>query len=153
MQSIARLATKLQEDYPQFHFSSEDDFRWDPRIKTVFYDTASNDHTSLLHELAHALLGHAAYRRDLELLQMERDAWKYAISTLASKYDLSLDKDAAEEALDTYRDWLHARSTCPKCTQTGLQTGISTYKCIACDTHWRVNEARICGLKRHIITK
>ena len=153
MRSIISLVTKLQSDHPQFHFRDEGDFRWDPLTQTIFYDSAApGDQASLLHELGHALLGHAAYQRDLELLQMERDAWGLTMSTLADTYNLNVNEEEAEEALDTYRDWLHARSTCPKCTQTGLQPRKNAYKCVACGTHWRVNEARRCGLKRHILT-
>ena len=58
-------------------------------------------------------------------------------------------EDFIEEHLDTYRDWLHARSSCPDCTATGYQTDASTYACPACSHTWRVNEARICQLRRY----
>ena len=53
-------------------------------MNTIFYaDTA--DSASLLHEVAHSSLNHAEYARDIELLQMERDAWEFTSSVLAKK--------------------------------------------------------------------
>lgn len=80
---------------------------------------------------------------------MERDAWQYAKDTLGQTYDQAILDDTVEDALDSYRDWLHARSTCPACQATGIQTKKEEYKCLACRTKWRVNEARICALRRY----
>ena len=126
-----------------------DTFLWSPQTKTVFY--ASDGPQSkplLLHEVSHGLLGHHEYKRDVELLAMEAAAWEKA-RELAELYHFPLNENVAEDHLDTYRDWLHARSTCPECTATGYQTGRETYACPACTTEWRVNEARVCGLRRY----
>lgn len=152
MQSTSSLAAKLRTDYPQFSFKIDETFRWSPLSQTVFYKE-SGDLPSLLHELSHALLGHSNYFKDIELLEIERDAWFHAQTTLAPKYGVKIDSAASEDALDTYRDWLHARSICPECTATGIQSRRNSYKCIACKTVWRVNEARICHLRRYVINK
>jgi DnaJ-class molecular chaperone len=55
--------------------------------------------------------------------------------------------------MNSYRDWLHARSTCPVCQATGMETKKSIYTCPACRHQWRVNEARICSLRRYHIQK
>lgn len=119
---------------------------------TVFYEE-SVDLSSLLHELSHALLGHNTYLKDIELIEMERDAWHFAKTLLSPKYGITIEESTAEDALNTYRDWLHARSVCPKCTTTGMQSRKNTYKCITCGTFWKVNEARICHLRRSVLNK
>jgi hypothetical protein cdiviTM7_01560 len=107
----------------------------------------------LLHEIAHAKLGHRNYQYDIQLIEMERAAWEYAVDTLAPKYDLtlSMDDDNIQDSLDSYRDWLHKRSLCPHCSAVGLQTTSSSYKCINCHSEWRVNQAKSCQLKRYQI--
>lgn len=149
MPSITSMLPKLQADFPQFAFTPGDQFCWDPRMQTIYFNQGVNDQASLLHELAHALLQHEKYDRDIQLIEMERDAWQYAVDTLATTYDVAIDDDAVEDALDSYRDWLHARSTCPTCKATGIQTGKQLYKCLACMTVWKVNDARICALRRY----
>ncbi len=151
MPSIASLLSKLQADYPSLQFAASHEFRWSPDELTVFYDKDSDDVASLLHELAHALLQHQAYTRDIELIELEQSAWHYAVTTLASGYEVAIDEDIVQSSLDTYRDWLHARSTCPGCGATGVQTRKSTYACLACPTNWRVNDARICALRRYTV--
>lgn len=146
--SITSLAAKLQAEYPAYHFVEGREFRWSPQEKTIFYDGSSDDLSSLLHELAHAILGHSDYLRDIELIAMERAAWEYAANSLAPHHNASITPDTIEDALDTYRDWLHARSTCPHCGATGVQIKDHLYRCITCFTQWRVNDARSCALRR-----
>ena len=83
---------------------------------------------------------------------MEREAWDEVIK-LAEKYNVSIDPKNIQLTLDTYRDWLHKRSTCPKCQANGVQDGAKSYQCVACSHKWRVNEARICALRRYNIKK
>lgn len=148
MPSTTLLANKLALEYPAFQFQPDETFRWSPPLRTIFYKE-SDDAASLLHELAHALLGHSTYVKDIGLIEMERDAWEHT-RTLALKYAVEIPEDTIEDALDTYREWLHARSKCPNCNATGVQTRKNAYKCLACETLWRVNDARICALRRYI---
>lgn len=143
------LIKALSQDFPGISFTRSDTFLWSPEEQTVYYKNTS-DIDSLLHEVAHAALGHSNYTFDVELLKMERAAWSYASDTLAPKYGLSFDKDIPEAMLDTYRDWLHSRSLCPNCEATGLQIDKKHYKCLACTSSWRVNEAKSCGLRRYL---
>lgn len=147
-----RLLSVLQRDFPHFSFVASDVFSWSPPTQTIFY---ANEHDApqLLHELAHAELGHAAYARDITLLTMEREAWEYAVSTLAPRYNVPLqfDDDCVQDSLNTYRDWLHARSQCPQCHAVGIETRTRVYSCLLCHAAWTVNEARQCQLRRHII--
>lgn len=149
MPSTTSLATSLQHDFPSFTFQASDEFRWSPQENIIFYNQTSDDSASLLHELGHAVLKHHNYSKDIGLIEMERDAWQYATSTLAPRYDITITDEVIQDALDTYRDWLHARSTCPNCKATGVQTKESQYKCVLCAAQWRVNDARICALRRY----
>jgi len=149
MPSTLSLLPKLKKAYPHILFIAGDRFAWSPHERTVFYDTTDLDNTGLLlHELAHGLLGHHDYSKDIELVAMESQAWDKALE-LAPLYDVTITDDTIQDNLDTYREWLHARSACPVCEATGYQSGKSTYSCVACSHVWRVNEARICALRRY----
>ncbi len=153
MHSMSSLIPKLKGDHPHLTFSQAEHFSWLPSTHTVTYTPDLPDAPALLlHELSHALLGHRDYQRDVELLGMETVAWEKA-RELATLYPVRVTNDVIENHLDTYREWLHARSTCPACTATGYQTGRSTYACPACTHEWRVNEAKVCQLKRYTLTK
>lgn len=125
-------------------------FSWNYKNHTVTYDPHDKDaEVLLLHEIGHALLNHHDYLYDIHLLEMERAAWDEA-RKLASTLGVRLADSAIEGALDTYRDWLHARSLCPRCGSTGVQDGQS-YTCLACHRKWQTNEARTCQLRRYHI--
>ncbi|HET8884083.1 MAG TPA: hypothetical protein VFM68_01285 [Candidatus Saccharimonadales bacterium] len=151
MPSTTSLATKLQKDFPHFAFTSSDGFRWSPNDTTVFYDATSNNQAALLHELSHAILDHTQYTKDIELVEMERDAWEHASTSLGSRYGVVIADATIQDSLDSYRDWIHSRSTCPHCQATGVQVKKNQYKCLACNTQWRVNDARVCALRRYTI--
>lgn len=139
------LILSLQKDYPTFRFIPSDKARWSPIEQKIYY---TNDNIQTLHELGHAVLGHSEYRQDIELLQIERAAWNKA-KELALTYGINIDDDTIERALDTYRDWLHQRSKCPNCGQTGLQN-IDTldYRCPNCQYTWRAIGGKSTRLKR-----
>ncbi len=146
----AKLATPSGQT---ISLTKGDGFRWDPSRLCIYYNPADPLACQLiLHELGHATLGHSGYTRDIQLLQMERAAWN-AANELALQYSVDITDDTVEDHLDTYRDWIHARSLCPKCAATGVQTGPRAYQCLSCGNHWSVNEARTCGLKRVNQTK
>ncbi len=154
MAKTSSLTDKLTRDFPQLHLERSDDFYWSPSTSTVHYGDMSSerDELTLLHEVAHALLGHHHFKRDIDLLRIEREAWDYVRNVLGPKYGLKPDEETIEDAIDTYREWLHARSKCPHCSLTGIQTGDSKYHCLGCDGDWLVNDARRCGLKRYAIS-
>ena len=149
MPSIISLISKLRTDFPEISFVEGIDFHWSPEEKIVYYPSNSNDTASLLHELAHATLNHVNYSRDIQLIELERDAWSMANLHYAQRYDVKITEDEIENALDSYRDWLHARSTCPNCSAVGIQTALKLYRCLVCHTNWQVNEARTCALRRY----
>jgi len=151
MPKINSLVKSLAATFPELTFKESGDFRWSPSEAVVYYRAEGLEEATseLLHETAHGLLKHADYKRDIDLLKMERDAWMYAKRELAPRFNVTISDDAVEDALDSYRDWLHARSRCPHCSQTGIQTGVSTYACLGCDESWQTNEARRCALRRY----
>ncbi len=154
MPSIASLVHKLARDYPEYTFSPGDHFRWASGSLEITYDPSNkhaNEHT--LHELAHALLKHTDYSRDIQLITIERDAWQCARDELGPQYEVAITDTVIQDSLDTYRDWLHARSTCPNCQATGMQYKKHHYHCVACQHTWRVNDARVCGLRRYKVAK
>jgi hypothetical protein len=148
MQSISSLVRNITADYP-YAFIIGADFKWSPTTASIYFPTPSSveDIWSLLHEVAHAELKHATYSSDVQLVNHEAEAWKYAAGIIAPHYKVTIDEDYIENHLDTYRLWLHERSTCPTCGQNGLQTK-NTYSCLNCRCIWRANEARLCALRR-----
>ena len=147
------LADRLRNDFPEFHFEPSDDFRWNPNSRTICLTDIHTpfDALTLLHEVAHACLSHTFFTRDIDLLKMERAAWSHARDVLAPRYGIDTNEDDVEDMLDTYRDWLHARSSCPSCSMTGVQSAESHYRCLSCSHAWRVNDARRCGLRRYTL--
>lgn len=154
MVKTGSLVDKLIADYPNIHFIKGDDFYWSPSTQTVFYRSTKTieDKRTLLHELAHGLLAHESFSRDVLLLGMEREAWSYAHERLAPRYEVYIDDAVIDAALDSYRDWLHRRSRCPQCEMNGVQKNPDTYRCLACAISWHVNDARRCQLRRVTIS-
>lgn len=150
MQLIKKKFKQIIADHPQYAFEEGVDFMWSPVDSRIYFapvDTQEGLWT-LLHELAHAQLGHNEYSHDITLLRHETAAWQHALANLGPKYNAIPSEDFIQDHLDTYRDWLNRRSTCPDCAQNGVQTNANTYSCNNCRCAWRVNEARLCGLQR-----
>lgn len=149
MPSLSSLISRLKKDYPHLVFTPAEEFRWSPTEQTVYIASYSLDSPAFcLHEVSHALLGHEKYQHDIDLLKFERDAWAFASNTLGPRYGITITDEVIQDNLDTYRDWLHARSTCPHCSATGIQQKSQQYHCVACGQTWKVNEARLCRLRR-----
>ncbi|MEO8863070.1 MAG: hypothetical protein ABI354_01975 [Candidatus Saccharimonadales bacterium] len=128
-------------------FVKAQSFYWSPRTKSVHYDLSKlrsqEGKWALLHETAHAELGHSSYPNDFGLLLHEVAAWAKA-HEIAKTLGITIDTDHVEDCLDTYREWLYARSTCPTCSLNGLQISQDTYSCINCLGNWRVSKSRFC---------
>lgn len=146
--SIRSLIKALDVTFTDITFEQSDTSAWNPQKRTVYYEPDISA-AQLLHEVGHAVLGHAAYRRDVELVRMEREAWQKA-EILSADYGVSIQPSEIETHLDSYREWLHARSTCPRCSANGIQSSRHHFRCIECRSTWRVNDARACGLRRYL---
>ena len=147
------IAKQLKADYQEIIFAKDSYFSWSNKQQKIFYiDTETEANTAqILHELAHALLEHTDYPKDITLIDMERQAWELAVEQLAPKYGISLKltDDIVQNSLDSYRDWLHARSKCPSCGATGFEKTKNHYFCPNCLGSWRVNDAKFCQLRRY----
>ena len=149
-----KLLKKLRQDYPSFSFKADTSNHWSPETKQVFYKKNQPQPIrmwSLLHELAHALLTHTSYNSDFELIKLEVKAWEEAKS-LGLAYDVVIDEEHVQDCLDTYRDWLHKRSTCPTCELRSAQKNEHTYECFNCGTSWQVSSARFARAYRRTAT-
>jgi hypothetical protein len=151
MSSQNSTIASITTDYPTLSFIEDAAFFWSPADKSVHMNTERlSDESgvwSLLHEVAHGVLEHATYSSDYELLAYEVAAWEKA-ATLAKKYGSQISDDHIEDCLDSYRDWLYARSTCPTCKLNSLQTETNTYTCLNCACIWRVSPSRFCRAYR-----
>ncbi len=143
---MERLLKELSADFPDLKFVRGKYCRWSPTDRTITYSAREPEgrtEWALFHELAHATLGHTTYGVDIELLLLEVAAWEKA-KQLAQSYGHIIDEDHMQDCLDTYRDWLDRRSTCPTCGNNSLQQGSDGYKCFNCQTEWRVSSSRFC---------
>ena len=126
------LVARLRTDFPEYR--CRDGARFSFRFpKTITLGPKElNWELLTLHELSHAILGHRDFKGDVERLKMEAAAWDKA-RELASRYDIKIDDDFIESELDTYRDWLHKKSRCPKCGLTRFQDVDGVYHCPRCE--------------------
>lgn len=141
-----QLLDSLRLRFPNLRFVKGDQCSWSPSDQTITYtidSTNSHEVWALFHELAHAALDHKAYTSDIELLLMEVAAWNKA-KELAGEYSLEIVEDHIQDCLDTYRDWLDRRSTCPTCSNNALSGDSSMYHCFNCQTIWQVSDSRFC---------
>ena len=146
-----KLVSVLKSKYPKLAFTPSDSFYWSPETNEIFYDKNAQGKIakwSLIHEAGHALLCHKNYDADYMLLRLEIDAWEKA-KEISSELGIEMDRNHIEDCLDTYRDWLHKRSICPKCTNKSIQQSDFThYECFNCHTRWRVTTSRFCRTYR-----
>ncbi|HSX44508.1 MAG TPA: hypothetical protein VLF39_00135 [Candidatus Saccharimonadales bacterium] len=144
---MSEIIKKLAKLVPGVDFIVGDNFLWSPANRTITYNKQSSGDKlatwSLLHETGHATLGHQNYESDIDLLLMEVAAWEKA-KELAQNLNLKIDEDHIQDCLDTYRDWLHQRSTCPRCGLVSLQTSSFSYQCPNCSCTWKVTSSRFC---------
>ncbi len=144
------LLHKLVKEHPDIAFTPGRHFKWSADKKVLLYNLSlKNAPALLLHELSHALLSHDDFQLDIELVRKEAVAWQYARDNLAPRYSITITDDDIEDAMDSYRNWLHKRSLCPDCQTSALQTKTGTYKCLACLCQWRANDARERALRRY----
>ena len=147
------LLESVELAFPDLTFTAGEQFEWQPAESVIVYDLDDPlFEARLLHEIGHATLNHSSYDRDVDLIAMERDAWQAARMQLAPQFKADIPGDVIHHDMDTYRDWLHERSTCPHCGSNGIQIKKRDYKCVTCLKTWRVNEARTCQLRRYRLT-
>ncbi|HEY5550027.1 MAG TPA: hypothetical protein VIK37_02410 [Candidatus Saccharimonadales bacterium] len=142
--SAKSFISRLKKDFPEFTFEPGKQDHWSPKANMITYKSGAalkEVQYGVLHELAHAKLGHYNYHNDFELLKLEGLAWELA-AKIGQKYGLKISNDHIQDCLDTYRDWLHARSQCPTCGVNVLQKDPYHYHCFNCHTEWKVASGR-----------
>ena len=131
----------IANQFSQFNFKEDEIFHWSPKNNCIYYSPntikTKEGIFQLLHEIGHALAGHTTYGSGVQLLKMEAEAWQKA-QELARSYNLEIKEHQIEHCLDSYRDWLHLRSTCPKCSTISVETKPNHYHCFNCLQNWTV---------------
>lgn len=154
MNSINNLLPAIKKDYPNIKFAVGEDFHWSPKDNTIYYSShqqsAEHGTWALLHEVAHAQLGHQTYLNDFDLIKLESKTWQLAYK-LGKKYSVNIDKEYIQDCIDTYRDWLHSRATCPNCNIVSMQRDDLLYQCFNCKTTWKVPSHPLTKTKKVII--
>ncbi|MBQ6355310.1 hypothetical protein IJJ18_02745 [Candidatus Saccharibacteria bacterium] len=142
--SLVNLLNYLETAYPNFRFKVGNRFKFcypnqislenpeNSAIPPAFFALQT------LHELGHALCKHKDYNTDVSRLKIERAAWEAAKTAYEKLPDdlrntFKWDKDYVEDSLDTYRDWLHKKSTCKTCGLTCYQTPDGKWHCPRCE--------------------
>lgn len=142
---------QLKMRFPALRFTAGNTFVWSPETQEVIYKPHAGDESavwSLLHETSHALLEHKTYNSDFELLKLEVSAWEKA-KQVATDFGITIDEGHIQDCLDTYRDWIYARSICPKCgTKSIQQADLRHYRCFNCHEVWHVTCQRFCRVYR-----
>jgi hypothetical protein len=143
---MASILSDLEKIAPGITYKPGESYYWSPKPQTITYrsgDSGVAGDWALLHETAHALLNHREYNSDLELLMLEVAAWEKA-KNLGENLGVTIDEEHIQDCLDTYRDWLHQRSTCPRCSVVSMQISSQEYRCHNCKASWLVTASRFC---------
>ena len=126
------LLKRIKRDFPEFNFRGGKKFVFRPPKTIILGPEEPSSDLLLLHELSHAVLKHRDFKMNVERLKMENEAWEKT-RELAQRYGVDFDEEMAQEELDTYRDWLHKKSRCPKCGLTRFETPDGQYHCPRCE--------------------
>ena len=137
----AAFLQRIANDWHMYRCKIGIKFLFRPPRTIIFGPMEPQFQLLALHELSHAILNHRNYRLDIERVKMERDAWDKT-EELAKIYDVDFDECLAQAELDTYREWLHQKSRCPKCGLTRFQTPDGQYHCPSCEAFKAAQKTR-----------
>ncbi len=133
---------EIIKTFSDYKFVGSSEFYWSAIDKTIHYDSkligSEEGLYKLIHEIGHAKSGHKNFNSGIRLLSLETEAWEKAQS-IAKTFDIEIPADYIEHSLDSYRDWLHKRSTCPQCKSIGVESGENEYRCFNCRQKWAVS--------------
>lgn len=127
------LIKKIRQDYPDYRFIGGKKFMFRYPRTIIIGPIEPHANLLLLHELGHAILGHRDYETNIKRMKMEVDAWEEA-RRLSEIYGVEFDENVMQDELDSYRDWLHKKSRCPKCGLTRFETPDGQYHCPRCES-------------------
>ncbi len=123
---------QLKADFPEFKFLRGVRFKFRPPRTIIVEEFGENWRLLALHEVGHAVSGHRNFAVDVARVKMEMEAWERA-RELADRYNVPWDEEFVQGELDSYREWLHQKSRCPKCGLTRFETPGKGYTCPRCD--------------------
>lgn len=140
--TISRDYIKIIYNFSEYKFVDSREFYWSAIDKTIHFDSrrmgSEEGLYKLIHEIGHAESQHKNFTSGIRLLSLETEAWDKA-KDIASTFGLSIPEEFIEHSLDSYRDWLHKRSTCPQCSSIGVESGENEYRCFNCKQKWVVS--------------
>lgn len=145
---MQQIVQTIQNSFTRFTFMPAEVCRWSAEEQTIYFvdDEQQDSVWGLMHELGHGLLQHTDFTSDMDLLEKEVAAWEKA-HAIARQFGLTIESEHIDTCLDSYRDWLSQRSTCPTCGLHGIQTS-DLYRCLNCTGTWRVSANRFCRTYR-----
>lgn len=132
----ADFIKQLILDHPNFSYRVDKKFAFRPEKTIILGPPQPNFVLQTLHELGHALSKHKDYNTHVERIKIESEAWERAKTLYCTYQNPPIDwsDEYVEDSLDTYRDWLHSKSTCKKCGLTRYQSPDGVYHCPRCET-------------------
>lgn len=131
-EELRGLFLRILADFPEIRVVSGRKFAFRPPKTIVIGPEEEFNSLLFLHEMGHLVSGRHSYQTDIERVKIEAEAWEEA-RELAEKYGVEWDEEFAQGELDSYRDWLHRRSKCPRCGLTRYQTPDKVYHCPKCE--------------------
>lgn len=147
---------RLMADFRGTNFVEADEFYWSAKNNTVYYNSDRLQKIEgiyrLIHEIGHATSDHKNFQSGVQLLSLETEAWESA-KKIAGRYGITIDSEYIENCLDSYRDWLHTRSTCPNCKTVSVEADENVYKCFNCLQKWQVSSNQRSRCYRQKITR
>ncbi len=146
--SLDIILQHIKTNHSNVTYKKSNKSYWDPLSQTIFHNPNKNyAEVTLLHELGHAINQDKQYKYDTDLLKMELQAWQQA-NKISKKLAIDIDKNYIEDCMDSYRNWLHARSKCPNCSQNSIQNSELKYVCLNCGCTWQTSRERFCRTYR-----
>lgn len=132
----AAAVRRLMAHYPEVRWAEASRFSFRPP-RMVRLGRAQPHYAMLAaHEVGHCLMGHRDFRTEVGRLRMESEAWERAHAVWSElrleERGAIWDEEFVEDQLDTYREWLHSKSLCPRCGQVRFQTVDGAFHCLFC---------------------
>ena len=131
LNSLSPTLQQIITDFPNLIFKRGSRFTFRPPNIIILGPKTTNYELLTLHEIGHALSNHKNYKTYLELLRMETEAWRRA-KPLAQKYQVPYNEDLVQSHLNTYRDYLYLKTTCPHCGNYCIQSSTGKLFCPFC---------------------
>lgn len=142
LKTIIKDYREIIKTFDNYNVVDSSEFYWSAIDSTIHFDSRLMDRDEglykLIHEIGHAKSGHKNFDSGIRLLSLETEAWDKA-QAIASTFDIKIPANFIEHSLDSYRDWLHRRSTCPECKTIGIESGENEYRCFNCRQKWVVS--------------